>query len=702
MICGLWIDGDGRAHICEAAPDGRRSLRVEDGFRPFIWAAGEPLSSGMTVRRLEGQGVLNRLLVFDSPEHFRPAAADRSLESEVIRPLEAQWLMHSRRRSYEGMLFSELRRATFDIEIDCPDEEPDADNAAHRVLALGLVLPDGELRVLEPRDDSSDAEREMLKAFCTLLAGADPDLVEGHGILSGPLDFFIRRCRRYRVKLPLGRFGQGAASRKSRMRIAERWLDFVRTDIPGRAVFDSAMAAQVYDISARELPGYELDEVAEYFGVADGEGDSAPGPAAELSRRLALARAVCSTLLPTYFAQAQNLPLPMQEVCLRGSSAKVDALIFERYYHAGLALPAYPEPRPFEGAFSESFETGVFHKVLHYDVASLYPSLLLSMGRGPAGDGLNVFLPLLAELRTLRLEYKRLAREAQSEEARNTHNARQQSFKILINSFYGYLGFPQARFADPGLAAEVTRRGRELLQSLIAQFRGLGCRVLEADTDGIYLEGGAFWEEPERMLDAVAHLLPDGVALEFDGRYDSMFCYKAKNYALLENGRVTMKGSAFRSRGTEPFLKRLTRQLVMYQLGASERPPALCVEDAKAQIATGRMDVRLLARSEYLSMSPAAYKRKIDEGGKPRRASLEVALRMKPAPRMGERVSYYILPKVKGMTSDWQRARPLSEYDAAEAPYAADYYLKKLDEWAKRFAEFTGAAPAQEEFFADE
>jgi DNA polymerase elongation subunit (family B) len=690
-------------NLCLRAGDGTRTITVDDAFRPFMWAAAEPMADGMEATDLPGDGELNKLLHFDNMAVFRAAASDRSLESEAIRPVEAQYLMHTRQRYYDGMTFAQLRRCTLDVELDCADGDPDPTNPAHRVIAIGLTSPEGQNTILEARNDSSDAEREMLKAFGETLRGMDPDVIEGHGIFSGALDFLLRRCRRYKVKTEWGRFGQGTVSRKSRMRIAERWIDYQRCDAPGRAIFDTAIAIQVFDISARELPGYELEEVAEYFGAVpeDAADDDAELPPAQLvERRLKLARAVSEVLLPTYFAQAQNIPLPMQEVCLRGSSAKVDSLLFERYYHARHALPSYPEPVPFEGAFSHSFETGVFHEVLHYDVASLYPSLLLTIGRGPSGDALNAFVPLLKELRTLRLEYKRLAKEAQSDELRAQYGARQQSFKILINSFYGYLGFPQARFADPGLAAEITRRGRELLQSLIAEFQTLGCRVLEADTDGIYLASEEFWEQPEALLGKVAHLLPEGVELEFDGRYQSMFCYKAKNYALFDGGKISVKGSAFRSRGTEPYLKRLTRHFVRWMLGAESRPVAEAVRECRERIASGKMDLRLLLRSEYLSMSPDAYRRKMDEGGKPRRASLEVALRMKPAPRMGERVSYYIAPKERGQTSDWQRARSLHEEAADGLPYAPEYYLRKLDEWEKRYADFTGPADkGQEELF---
>ena len=43
-------------------------------------------------------------------------------------------------------------------------------------------------------------------------------------------------------------------------------------------------------------------------------------------------------------------------------------------------------------------------------------------------------------------------------------HALQNTFKILINSFYGYLGFAQGHFADFDAAARVTQIGRDLAQ----------------------------------------------------------------------------------------------------------------------------------------------------------------------------------------------------------------------------------------------
>ena len=45
------------------------------------------------------------------------------------------------------------------------------------------------------------------------------------------------------------------------------------------------------------------------------------------------------------------------------------------------------------------------------------------------------------------------------------------------------------------------------------------------------------------------------------------------------------------------------------------------------------------------------------------------------------------------LTSDWQRARPLGQYDSVKTPYAIDYYLVKMDDWLERYGRFLGIQP---------
>jgi len=709
-LCGVWVDKDGAVHTTIATLDGGREERLES-FKPFVWLGQGPIEAGpdITIEPLAGEGVF-RLLAHAGTL----AAYDAFLQSwggakDSVAPLESQFLMQRRERLYRDLRFGALRRCQLDIETSSADGSfSNATRAGDRVLAIGLRCA-GRNRLLLLEAMTDEAEKRLLEAGNAALAEFDPDVIEGHNIFRFDFDFLRLRCRLHRVPCAWGRYGQKASFRNSRLKVAERWIDFSRCDLPGRAVIDTYLLAHLYDITTRELTSFGLKAVAAYFGLSrSGERTFIAGDriaeafsgdrarfCAYLEDDLRETEGLGNLLLPTYFEQARAFPIQLQDATLRGTTAKIDLLFLEEYYHARQACPLPPEVAPFEGGFARSFQEGVFRRVLHFDVASLYPSLLLQMGRNPRHDTLGVFIPLLRTLRDYRYQCKELARSAPTEAERAEARARQAAFKILINSFYGYLGFSGARFGDSELAAEVTRRGRELLQSLIAEFGRLGCAVLEADTDGIYLSSEAYFSEPGALLEKAAAILPPGIELEFDGRYEAMFCYKAKNYALYDGAKIILRGSALRSRGIEPYLQRLMDQLIRFLVGASPESPLALVDDYRQRIAGRTAPVAELAKSETLGQDPDAYERFVAEGGKPRRAAAEAALQLTPRPRMGERVAYYIGPKSKGRTNDWQRARPVELFDAAAAPYDPVYYTDKLDDWLKRYGPFLGVKPAE-------
>ncbi len=707
-ICGLWISGEGEACLSLLENENGRQ-EIEVPFIPFAWANDLPQAANSKEETLSGDEPYRYLLHFENLQGYRDLLKNRpnGLFVESVRALESQFLLRHQRRLYENLPFSHLRRCQCDIETACsvPDGFSSPGRKEDRVLAIGLSFSGENEPVFLVLEEMSDAaERDLLKRFNQILREKDPDVIEGHNFFNFDLQYLRRRSSRFRLPCAWGRFGQEARFRKSRLRVAERWIDFVRCDMPGRAIIDTYLLIQQFDVTTRDMISYSLKDVAVYLGVTPPQSSERTYLTANeiqqtfvndrdrflayLGDDLRETAGVAGLLLPTYFAQTENFPMTLQEITLRGSANKVDLLLQENYFKARQSLPEFPEVRPFEGAFSRSFVTGVYRHVLHFDVASLYPSLLMLIGRNPSSDSLGIFIPLLKELRQARFEFKNMARNAATEELRIEYQARQTAYKILINSFYGYLGFSGARFADSDLAAEVTRRGRELLQELIEEFERLGCTILEADTDGIYLATDEHWEKPDALLDKIIQILPDGIELEYDGRYDSMFCYKAKNYALYDGSKITIRGSALRSRGIEPYLKELSRRLIGYLLGVDDESPLVLAEKFRTAIDSRSMDIGRLAKSEYLSQSPEKYREKVENGGKPRRASLEVALQMNPQPKMGQRVTYYIPIADKPRLPDWQRALPVDSYNPEELPYDPAYYKKKLDAWIKRYSEY--------------
>jgi DNA polymerase elongation subunit (family B) len=306
---------------------------------------------------------------------------------------------------------------------------------------------------------------------------------------------------------------------------------------PDREYIPGAEIYATYRTDPERVRRYATDDVEEV---------------AELSRMLGGAA----------YALAQMAPRRYERLADAGAATGViDPILVRAYLRAGQALPAHEEGdgTPHSGAALHLFATGVAHRVVKADVASLYPSLMRAYRIGPSRDRLGVLLALVDGLVERRLEAKTKARAAApGSPERHSHEAMSAALKIVVNSAYGYLaaGGNLTRFADVHAANEVTRRGRELLALLCRELAARGVTLLEADTDGVYFAVPESWSEADerRVVSEVAALLPPLVQLEFDGRFAAMLSHEPKNYALLGyDGTLLLRGVAFRSSRSEPF-----------------------------------------------------------------------------------------------------------------------------------------------------
>jgi DNA polymerase, archaea type len=263
----------------------------------------------------------------------------------------------------------------------------------------------------------------------------------------------------------------------------------------------------------------------------------------------------------------------------------------------------------------------------------------------------------------------------------------QSAFKILINSFYGYLGFSQARFSDFALAERVTAEGRALLKQMIEWIRAHGGRPIEIDTDGIYFNPPEFKKpaDLDRFRAEFQESLPEGIDVEFDGEYRAMFSYKMKNYALLdEHGEITIKGAALKSRGLEPFQRLFLEEWL--RLTLEERTADIPGLVAKYRNAIERREwpIRMLAKTETLQESPATYAAKIGGKARGRNAAYELAIRSGRDYQAGDQVSYYVTGDRKSVAVH-SSAKLVAEWDPARRDENVPYYLAKLDALCVKF-----------------
>ncbi len=688
-------------------------------FSPFLLVADRALAEDaaglVSLEPLAGPGDLRWRAHFASwPEALR--ARDRCRERSRQHPTAPaapyrfltdpvhQYLLLSGRTSLGGLAFTDLRRLALDIEVVTTEghEFPSAARPGDRIVAVALADSTGFRHVV--RGDRLD--EPALLAECTrIVCERDPDVIEGHNIFRFDLEYLEARARLHGVALAWGRDGSTLTGRASRLAIAERTIGYRRYEVAGRHIVDTWILAQLHDAGTRDLPGFGLKDLARHFGVA--APDRTYVDASQIARELREAPdrlmayaaddavetlGLSSVLAPPYVAQAQVVPFDYQSCTLRGAAAKIDALMLREYLHRGHAVPLPRPVAPVGGGHTAIYQEGVARPVLHVDVTSLYPSVMLARGIAPASDTLGVFLELLRYLRDFRVRAKRGLRETDDSSERAHLAALQQSFKILINAFYGYLGFSSGHWNDFDAANRVTAEGRAVATTLLDGLAGLGATPVEADTDGVYLvpPPGHAPADDEALLERLAALLPPGIQLELDGRYAAMFSYKMKTYALLdERGHLVLKGSAFRSRGIEPFQRQVIEEIVRALLAGRRDDVRSIVDRWLEDFAAHRVPLRLFARTETLQDSVESYREKVAAGARPASAAYALALASARAVQPGDQVSFYVVGRRADVTVN-EYARLASEWDPAHPDENVEYYQAKVREVWERFRAFTG------------
>lgn len=718
-----------RVVALEAGLDGAVTLFIRENdsirqeratYKPFLLLANPDDLAGFEeecdVTRLDGAARYQYLVTFSdakcldaAAKHLKKAtganASSLNAPYRLFTDYKQQAMIQLGIRLFHGVSFDQVRRLQVDIEtLTTPGFDfPNPERPDDRIVMICLRDNTGWEECLVAMD--ADQEKDILRTFAALIRERDPDIIEGHNLFRFDFPFIETRAKRYKVKLALGRNGAPFKTRNSRFTAAERMINYRRYDIYGRHVIDTLFLTQLYDVSHRDLPDYGLKSVARHFGVASPDRvyiDPAEIPvlyASDIERLKAYCLddvretdAISRVLSPSYFYQAAITPFSYQDCAVRGNATRIDAMLVDAYLRANAAIPA-PEPaRRYEGALTEAVATGVFKNVWHCDIRSLYPSIILAGNLTPSRDRLGVFPRFLKTSRQFRLDAKDREKAAQSAKERDVFNALQTSFKIMINSFYGYLGFGQGTFNDFDMAADVTRRGREILSGMKNFLESRGAKIIEMDTDGVYFQPPADATSPEAMEAEIQASLPTGIDVELDATFAAMFCYKSKNYATIDaNGEIGVTGAALKSRGLEPFLRDYIKLFLEKLLTNAANDISNMTEKLKQQILNRDIPLAKLAKSETLKDSPELYKRKLSEGRGRRSAAYELAINAPRDYRQGDMVSYYVTGEKKRVAVV-DNSRLLSDAPETRDENTA-YYATKLDETHKKFIQFIPSPP---------
>jgi DNA polymerase I len=709
-IVAIELGETGTVKVYRRERDGSTVADVEP-FHPFVWANSDVVDLGIETEKLQSDLKYGWLVTVDSWKELialrnglKSAGRDFFAFTDPVQ----HYLTATGRTLFKELRFEELERMQLEVLSAAGGGDPG--NSDH-IMAITLSDNTGweEFLVVDP-NKPEESERNALKRLTSLIKERDPDVIEGHNLFRFDLPLLAARAKKLKTKLDWGRSDGFLRSRPSRLQIAEKTIDYPKFTVGGRHFVDTFLLAQFYDVGMRSLAGFERTDVARHFDLCGSEDVSALTGRelhraytdnSEAFRRRALCgvretRALSDLLSPSYFIQAEIFPYNYQDVIVRGNATRINALFLREYFRQRHSIPELPMPRAFEGGYTDIFFTGVARNVWHCDIASLYPSIMLKFDCFPVTDQLQIFRHLLTDLRTFRLEAKAELR-AEKDPARQHHlQALQNTFKILLNSFYGYLGFAQGHFADFDAAARVTQIGRDLLKQMIDWLGKQGAQVIEVDTDGIYFVP-AERTDVDDLQKRLGKELPSGIDVEFDEQFDAMFSYKAKNYALLtRDGEVIIKGGALKSRGLEKFQRVFLEQMIkLIMEGKPEAIPQLR-DEFEQKIRSREWKIDMLMKTDTLQDSLDKYRAKIAGSARNRAAAYELALASGRNYKPGDQISYYVKATPKKVPA-YEAAKLASEFDPHDRDENVDYYIAKLDDLVKKFSGLTAAASTLEQ-----
>ena len=565
-----------------------------------------------------------------------------------------QFLVRSGVTLFKGMSFDDVHRLQFDIETTTlSPQHPES-----RIILAAISDNRGFETVI------SGDEKDILRKTVACVRELDPDVIEGHNVHEFDLAYFAARAGVHGIRPAFGRDGSEITF-GSRRQCAIGYFSrpFVPAHVHGRQVIDTLLVAQRFDVGKGLFVSHSLKAVAQALGISEPDREIIPhdriaeeyGCNPRRVEKYALqdvreTRSLAEIVCPPEFYVTQMVPDVYSYAATTGTGEKINSMMIREYLRRGHSIPKQAEAKPLPGGYTEVRKTGVIERIVKCDVESLYPSIMLTKRIKPASDTLDVFLPALEELTKRRIDAKRKAKEASSsggavlretvdpqahsEEAhvgadtRSEHSRAaywdglQSAFKILINSFYGYLAGP-FNFNDYDAAAQVTTTGREIVRKIVEELEKAGSTVVEVDTDGVYFRPPPHIADEQTEIEYIEQIgstLPEGIRLTHDGRYRSMISLKMKNYVLADyDGKLIFKGSSLRSRADERFGIEFISEAAGCLLRGEVERVAQLYQTLARQINAGELPVEKFSRRERITertFSAASKKRLAEAAGR--------------------------------------------------------------------------------------
>ncbi|AAB90741.1 MULTISPECIES: DNA-directed DNA polymerase [Archaeoglobus] len=516
------------------------------------------------------------------------------------------------------MEFPELKMLVFDCEMlssfGMPEPEKDP------IIVISVKTNDDDEIIL------TGDERKIISDFVKLIKSYDPDIIVGYNQDAFDWPYLRKRAERWNIPLDVGRDGSNVVFRGGRPKITGR------------------LNVDLYDIAMRisDIKIKKLENVAEFLGtkieIADIEAKDIYRywSRGEKEKVLNYARQdaintylIAKELLPMHYELSKMIRLPVDDVTRMGRGKQVDWLLLSEAKKIGEIAPNPPEhAESYEGAFVLEPERGLHENVACLDFASMYPSIMIAFNispdtygcrddcyeapevghkfrKSPDGFFKRILRMLIEKRRELKVELKNLSPESSEYKLLDI---KQQTLKVLTNSFYGYMGWNLARWYCHPCAEATTAWGRHFIRTSAKIAESMGFKVLYGDTDSIFVtKAGMTKEDVDRLIDKLHEELP--IQIEVDEYYSAIFFVEKKRYAgLTEDGRLVVKGLEVRRGDWCELAKKVQREVIEVILKEKNPEKALSlVKDVILRIKEGKVSLEEVVIYKGLTKKPSKY-----------------------------------------------------------------------------------------------
>jgi DNA polymerase elongation subunit (family B) len=412
---------------------------------------------------------------------------------------------------------------------------------------------------------------------------------------------------------------------------------------------------------------------------------------------------LCVKLFPNLIELIKIVGLPVYDVSRMSTSQLVEWYIIKQapnFNEIAANRPNYHEVQKrkmhrFKGAFVFEPKPGLYDDIIIFDYRSLYPTIIVSHNIAPGSLNCNCcenankapgtkhwfckkkkgFIPTIIEdLITRRMRIKEIIKKGAKKDP--LLFAREQGLKLLANSFYGYLGFFNARWYALECAESTTAWGRHYITDVIDKATKEGFKVLYSDTDSVFLElKDKSMKDAHNFIEKINQDLPGLMELEFEGHYPTGIFVAAKGsdtgakkkYALLdEKGELKITGFETVRRNISIIAKEVQNEVLHIVLCDKDPEKALrYVRKVVADLKENKLDIEKVTITTQLQKEIKDY-----ESIGPHVAAAQ-KMKNKGIPVGPGSIIKYVIVKGKGKIRDKVK---LPE-DTRKEDYDPEYYI---------------------------